>query len=238
MATHSSILAWKIPWAEEPGGLQSIGPQRLWPSDLAHTHTLSITLYLDGRDRCKVTNTWKLRHVAKWLQSMIYCYQCPIPYQGTSKLFPYSLTQQFYLLTSSLLTYDIIYYQENPIWEKLLHLSSYRSLKKKIMCQRSSICIYVHAQSCLTLCDPVDCSLPGSSVIGISQARILEWVAYFLLQNNYWSEFICSSWWKSSLFCKKKESLFYLVIIYTSKTRQYDIFNTRRGTHQLCKRKK
>ena len=27
MATHSSILAWKIPWAEEPGGLQSIGSQ-------------------------------------------------------------------------------------------------------------------------------------------------------------------------------------------------------------------
>ena len=39
MATHSSILAWKIPWAEEPGGLQSIGPQRVWPSDLAHTCT-------------------------------------------------------------------------------------------------------------------------------------------------------------------------------------------------------
>ena len=32
-------------------------------------------------------------------------------------------------------------------------------------------------QSCLTLCDPVDCSLPGSSVHGIPQARILEWVA-------------------------------------------------------------
>ena len=29
MATHSSILAWKIPQAEEPGGLQSIGPQRV-----------------------------------------------------------------------------------------------------------------------------------------------------------------------------------------------------------------
>ena len=27
MATHSSILAWRIPWTEEPGGLQSIGPQ-------------------------------------------------------------------------------------------------------------------------------------------------------------------------------------------------------------------
>ena len=34
-------------------------------------------------------------------------------------------------------------------------------------------------QSCLTLCDPMDCSLPGSSVHGIFQARILEWVALF-----------------------------------------------------------
>ena len=33
------------------------------------------------------------------------------------------------------------------------------------------------AQSYLTLCDPIDCSLPGSSVHGIFQARILEWVA-------------------------------------------------------------
>ena len=29
MATHPSILAWKIPWTEEPGGLQSIGSQRI-----------------------------------------------------------------------------------------------------------------------------------------------------------------------------------------------------------------
>ena len=33
------------------------------------------------------------------------------------------------------------------------------------------------AQSCLTLCDPMDCSLPGSSVHGIFQARTLEWGA-------------------------------------------------------------
>ena len=40
MATHSNILAWKIPWTEKPGGLQSIGSQRVghnW-SDYAHTH--------------------------------------------------------------------------------------------------------------------------------------------------------------------------------------------------------
>ena len=33
------------------------------------------------------------------------------------------------------------------------------------------------AQSCLTLSDPMDCSLPGSSVQGIFQARVLEWGA-------------------------------------------------------------
>ena len=29
IATHSSVLAWKIPWTEEPGGLQSMGSQRV-----------------------------------------------------------------------------------------------------------------------------------------------------------------------------------------------------------------
>ena len=33
------------------------------------------------------------------------------------------------------------------------------------------------AQSCLTLCDPLDCSPPGSSIHGIFKARVLEWVA-------------------------------------------------------------
>ena len=35
----------------------------------------------------------------------------------------------------------------------------------------------MHAQSSPTLCDPIDCSPPGSSVHGILQARILEWIA-------------------------------------------------------------
>ena len=35
-------------------------------------------------------------------------------------------------------------------------------------------------KSCPTLCDPMDCSLPGSSVCGILQAGILEWVAMSL----------------------------------------------------------
>ena len=37
-------------------------------------------------------------------------------------------------------------------------------------------CVHSAAQSCPALCDPMDCNLPGSSVHGIFQARILEWV--------------------------------------------------------------
>ena len=46
------------------------------------------------------------------------------------------------------------------------------------MCQHTlRVCESEVAHSCPTLCDPVDCSPPGSSVHGISQAKILEWVA-------------------------------------------------------------
>ena len=56
------------------------------------------------------------------------------------------------------------------------------------------------AQSCLTLSDPLDCSPPGSSVLGIFQARVLEWglletKAFFYKQERgalerllYWGE--------------------------------------------------
>ena len=39
---------------------------------------------------------------------------------------------------------------------------------------------------CPTLCDPMDCSPPGSSVHGISQARVLEWVAIFSSRGPSW----------------------------------------------------
>ena len=39
MATHSNILAWEIPWTEEPGGLQSIGLQKSWTSSRLKTTT-------------------------------------------------------------------------------------------------------------------------------------------------------------------------------------------------------
>ena len=42
MASHSSVLVWKIPWAEEPGRLQSLGPQRDATERLStHSHIIA-----------------------------------------------------------------------------------------------------------------------------------------------------------------------------------------------------
>ena len=49
---------------------------------------------------------------------------------------------------------------------------------KALVCHsplKINVCEHVHAQLCPALCDPMDCSPPGSSVHGILQARILEW---------------------------------------------------------------
>ena len=86
MATHSSILAWEIPWTEEPVRLQSIGLPRV-RHNLASEHAL------------------------------------------------------------------------------ILYLKVAAAAAAKLL------------QSCPTLSDPMDCSLPGLSVLGIFQARILEWGA-------------------------------------------------------------
>ena len=42
------------------------------------------------------------------------------------------------------------------------------------------------AQSCPTLCDPTDCSLPGFSIHGIFQARVLEWIAISFSRGSSW----------------------------------------------------
>ena len=49
------------------------------------------------------------------------------------------------------------------------------------------------AQSCLTLSDPMDCSRPGSSAHGISQAGVLEWGAIAFSDGHLWGIIILSS---------------------------------------------
>ena len=50
-------------------------------------------------------------------------------------------------------------------------------LKNAMLCYAKSL------QSCPTLCDPIDGSLPGSSIHGIFQARVLEWAAVAFSEN-------------------------------------------------------
>ena len=46
MATHSNILAWRILWTEEPGGLQSVGWQRVRHNQVTNTTKLQILLLI------------------------------------------------------------------------------------------------------------------------------------------------------------------------------------------------
>ena len=54
----------------------------------------------------------------------------------------------------------------------------------KVMVYHAAAAVAKSLQSCLTLCDPIDGSPPGSPIPGILQARILEWVAMFF--SNAW----------------------------------------------------
>ena len=51
----------------------------------------------------------------------------------------------------------------------------------------AGMCVWAKSlQSCLTLCDAMDCSPPGSSVHGISQARILKWIVFCPFRGSFW----------------------------------------------------
>ena len=67
-------------------------------------------------------------------------------------------------------------------------------------------CWCVVAKSCLTLCNPMDCSPPGSSVHGISQAWILEWVAMSSLGDSSWPR---DQTWVSCISCLGRQILYH-----------------------------
>ena len=78
MATHSSVLAWRIPWTEEPGGLQSMGSQsQTQLSDLARLHGPRVLLQEPG---VKVYSlTYNLDFLAGTLDLLRF-YHC-LPFQ-------------------------------------------------------------------------------------------------------------------------------------------------------------
>ena len=170
MAPHSSTLAWKIPWMEEPGRLQSMGSQRVrhdwttWLSLFTFMHwkgngnPLQCSYLENPRDGGAwwaavygVAQSWTR---LKLLSSSSSRLLCPWNSLGkNTKVGCYSLLLQGICQTPG----------SNP-----------GLLNGACMCAKS-------LQSCQTLCDPMDYSPAGSSVHGILQARILEWVAKALL---------------------------------------------------------
>ena len=90
-ATHSNILAWKIPWAEEPYGLQPIGSQRVrhnW-SDWAHMHTCMATYPAHGeKKRFRATQRQKQREHGE----RILAVRSPTVSSLDNQIYPPSLT--------------------------------------------------------------------------------------------------------------------------------------------------
>ena len=72
---------------------------------------------------------------------------------------------------------------------ELVPLFSYVNLPLPVPCPLDQVPVLQLscpvAQLCLTVCDPTDCNLPGSSVHGILQARVLEWVAISYFQGSF-----------------------------------------------------
>ena len=78
-------------------------------------------------------------------------------------------------------------HKESDTIEQLTHINAVFSKKlafKIFLKNREKVLV---AQPCPTLCNPMDCSLPGSSVHGILQARILEWIAIPFFRGSSWS---------------------------------------------------
>ena len=117
---------------------------------------------------------WNSEHILRW------CQKCSV-LTGTTKLaWGFVSGKRFF-------TYLWV-------WSKM-HGCSLPVVPPPPLWQLKTPRLCVCAQSCWTLCEPMNCSAPGSSVHGISQARILQWVAMSLSrgssQSRDWSCISC-----------------------------------------------
>ena len=141
MATHSSILAWRIPWTEETGRLQSIGSQRVghnW-NDLACMHR-------------------------GWYSTTLSSYSSVSKRSDTGHPGLESRFQQGYTEHSHFTTSTSSCPLFPHIWGPSYHIGLtwiiWDSSNLKVV-WLSSIQFSLVAQSYPTLCDPMDCSMPG-----------------------------------------------------------------------------
>ena len=164
MANHSSILAWRIPWTKEPGGLQPMGSQRVRHERVAnthtHTHTHTHIFMIEQTTGIQTFQQPMLEEAGRkrtWMKSLLYICQV-LNLKLISIKFPYSSPW-------------LLLFHRWEMSEGLFHTKRKSSIAVKRWWWRFS------CQVASNSCNPMDCSLPGSSVHGILQARTLEWVA-------------------------------------------------------------
>ena len=114
------------------------------------------------------------------------------PTLGVSHLaqsfFPDRHSIRLYLVSGWVLKLSHITSNPSELIKKVLKSQKALRGRKKITFtwpQTELLLLLLSCWSCLTLCDPLDCSPSGSSVHRIFQARILEWVAHFLFQGIF-----------------------------------------------------
>ena len=154
MATHFSIFAWRIPWTVEFGGLQSAGLQTVrhdWVTKQQQQHVYRILFPSLPSISC--------------LDSLLIVSYINIP----SKLPPNPLSCILLLGWIQLHFYSGRVYLP---WCSLIPAAYNHQLF-----WLRKVCMLSHCSHVWTLCDSLDCSTTGSSVHGVLQTRVLEWVA-------------------------------------------------------------
>ena len=135
-------------------------------SDWRHTlpWRFSPRLHTDSQHWSHVPACWQ------FFLSSPYSGSCTSPFNlRNTTLLPKNISQRSSPVRCSVLKVSVIKW----VWKMLHIIKSWRGV-----CVCVCVCVYVLVtQSCTILCDPMDCSSPGSSVHGILQARTLEWVA-------------------------------------------------------------
>ena len=118
---------------------------------------------------CKVTSVYPCS-LASCLEKTTFNLSCPVKWSNS--LYSFNRTAPLlYVYVCVIYNWQVPWTQRAPKYPA--HSSSWEDRLSFKECVRTCSV----AQLCLTLCNPVDCSLPGSSVHKIVQARILQWVA-------------------------------------------------------------
>ena len=155
MAPHCSTLAWKIPWTEEPGGLQSMG---------SRLSDFTFTFHFPALEKEMATH------------SSIFAWRVPLTAEpgGLPSLGSHRVGHDWSNLAAAAAVHVFTLYicvSTSALWIG----SSVPFFYIPHICVAAAAAKVL--QSCPTLCDPIDGSPPGSPIPGILQARTLEWVA-------------------------------------------------------------